>query len=84
MACAFSPHFPARGSVFISLVTCTQTAGLETKLFYSTQRDECYCKVRCPPSRMEWMATFLEYKLKLDSVSVRPSLFRMCAACGKL
>ena len=39
-----------------TIVENLQTAGLETKLFYSTQRDECYCKIRCPPARMEYQA----------------------------
>lgn len=28
-------------------------AGIETRMFYSVQRDEVYCKIRCPLERLE-------------------------------
>lgn len=28
-------------------------AGIETRMFYSVQRDEVYCKIRCPLDRLE-------------------------------
>jgi hypothetical protein len=43
-----------------------QLSGMETKLFYSTQRDECFCKIRCPPEALEKTAEMLEYKVELD------------------
>jgi len=49
-----------------TIVDHLQSAGLETKLFYSTQRDECYCKIRCPPPRLEQQADLINYKLMLD------------------
>lgn len=49
-----------------TIVENLQTAGLETKLFYSTQRDECYCKIRCPPARMEYQADLVDYRVLMD------------------
>ena len=47
-----------------------QNAGLETKLFYSCQRDEVYVKVRAPYERLLQEAHATKYQLLLDEGSV--------------
>lgn len=34
-------------------------AGIETRMFYSVQRDEVYCKIRCPLERLQREAVSL-------------------------
>lgn len=41
-------------------------AGLQTKLFYSCQRDEVYCKIRAPLKRLLIEADRIDYKLLLE------------------
>lgn len=41
-------------------------AGLETRLFYSIQHDEVYCKIRAPLTRLMIEADRIDYKLLLD------------------
>jgi hypothetical protein len=46
-------------------------AGLETKLFYSIQNDEVYCKIRCPLKRLMLEADRIDYKLQLETSQVK-------------
>jgi hypothetical protein len=41
--------------------------GMETRLFYSVQHDEVYCKIRAPLQRIMKEADRINYKLLLDS-----------------
>lgn len=41
-------------------------AGLQTRQFYSCQRDEIYVKIRISPERVKQEADRIDYKLKLD------------------
>lgn len=41
-------------------------AGLQTKTFYSTQRDEVYVKIRCPLKRLQKEADRMNYRLCLE------------------
>lgn len=45
-------------------------AGLHTKIFYSSQHDEVYCKVRAPQARLIRQAVELKYKLYCDPINV--------------
>lgn len=45
--------------------------GLETRLFYSAQADEVYCKVRAPISRLQKEADRVDMKLALDPDTIR-------------
>lgn len=45
--------------------------GLETRLFYSAQADEVYCKVRAPLDRLCQEADRVDMKLSLDSEAIR-------------
>jgi anoctamin-10/anoctamin-7 len=45
--------------------------GLETKLFYSVQHDEVFCKIRCPLARLKQQADCVDYKLQLDPVHLK-------------
>ncbi|CAM9434451.1 unnamed protein product [Discosporangium mesarthrocarpum] len=45
--------------------------GLETCMYYSVQRDEVYCKIRCPLERLEREADRTGYMLLLDYSSLR-------------
>ena len=40
--------------------------GLQTFLFFSTSKDEVFCKIRCPLERLKREADRIDYKLKLD------------------
>jgi hypothetical protein len=62
-----------------TVVEHLQAAGMETKLFYSTQRDECFCKIRCPLSGLEAIAEALEYEVELD-----PDRSMQCMRKGRL
>ena len=46
-------------------------AGLETKMFFSLQRDEVFVKIRCPLERLKKHADDMDYKLLLDPVKLR-------------
>ena len=48
-----------------------ENAEMQTKCFYSVQRDEVYVKVRCPPSRLKEEASRINYKLLLDRNRLR-------------
>lgn len=41
-------------------------AGLETKMFFSVQKDEIYCKIRAPMSRLTKEADRLNFKMLLE------------------
>ena len=41
-------------------------AGLQNKLFYSVQRDEVYCKIRCPLPRLLKEADRINYRLLME------------------
>lgn len=45
--------------------------GMETRLFYSVQHDEVYCKVRAPLQRIMKEADRINYKLLLDSAVLK-------------
>jgi hypothetical protein len=45
--------------------------GMETRMYYSVQRDEVYCKIRCPLDRLEREADRIDYKLLFDSNALR-------------
>ena len=46
------------------------TAGLETKCFYSRDRDKVFVKVRASYDRLRKQADFIGMKLKLDETEV--------------
>jgi len=49
-------------------------AGLETSQFYSVQRDEVYCKIRCPLDRLVAQADAVDFKLLLDPAAAEKEL----------
>ncbi len=49
------------------------TGGIETRMYYSLQRDAIYCKIRCPLDRLSREADRIDYKLLLDSTALRRS-----------
>lgn len=49
-------------------------AGLQTKMFYSTQHDEVYLKIRCPIKRLMIEADRVNYKLLLEPTSLAAKL----------
>jgi hypothetical protein len=49
-------------------------AGLENKLFYSVQRDEVYCKIRCAMPRLEVEADKINYRLRLEPAGLANKL----------
>jgi len=51
-----------------SLLNKMADAGLQTKLFYSVQHDEVYCKIRCSLVRLLKEADRVNYRLQLDPV----------------
>jgi hypothetical protein len=53
--------------------------GLETRLFYSAQADEVYCKVRAPLDRLQQEADRVDMKLALD-----PDAIRALSRAGKV
>jgi hypothetical protein len=57
-----------------SIINRLQNAGLETKLFYSCQRDEIYVKVRATHERLLKQADIINYKLLLDPIKLRTRL----------
>jgi len=48
-----------------------ENAEMQTKCFYSVQRDEVYVKVRCVPTRLKEEASRINYKLLLDKNRLR-------------
>lgn len=52
------------------IVNKLNRAGLETRLFYSIQHDEVYCKIRCSLQRLMQEADRSGYRLLLDSVNL--------------
>eukprot|EP00605_Chrysophyceae_sp_TOSAG23-4_P000484 GSChrysophyteH1.ASY1.ANO1.543.1 assembled CDS len=53
-----------------NIVLKLASAGLQTKLFYSAQHDEVYCKIRAPLSRLFKEAGAVKYKLQSDPINV--------------
>ena len=47
--------------------------GLETKMYYSVQRDEVYCKIRASLGRLKNEADRIDYKLLLERETLRKS-----------
>jgi hypothetical protein len=47
------------------------SGGLETRLFYSVQVDEVYCKIRCPIDRLLKEADRINMKLPLNPDTLR-------------
>ena len=62
-----------------NIIDRIECAGLETRCFYSIQRDEIYVKVRCKPDRLKEEASRIDYKLLLDK-----NRLRVKAQAGKL
>lgn len=54
-----------------SVVDRIQASGMESRCFYSCQRDEVYVKVRCSPKRLMEEAGRIDYKLRLDKERLR-------------
>ena len=54
-----------------SVVDRIQSAGMESRSFYSCQRDEVYLKIRCSPKRLKEEAERINYKLLLDKERLR-------------
>ncbi len=54
-----------------SIIDRCQCGKIETKCFYSCQRDEIYVKMRCAPNRLLQEADRIDYKLLLDSANLR-------------
>jgi len=54
-----------------NIVTRLNRGGLQTYLYYSKDKDEVYCKIRCPLDRLKREADRLDYKLKLDHDELR-------------
>ncbi|CAM9653012.1 unnamed protein product, partial [Phaeothamnion confervicola] len=47
------------------------SGGFETRMYYSVQRDEVYCKIRCPLDRLEREADRVDYKLQLEPLALQ-------------
>ena len=62
-----------------SCVDRIQMANMESRSFYSCQRDEVYLKIRASPDRLKKEANRIEYKLLLDKERLRIR----CNAGGK-
>ena len=45
--------------------------GLETRLFYSLNRQEVYVKIRCPLQTLQKFAAFFDHKLPLDMTKLQ-------------
>lgn len=48
------------------IINSLAESGLQTKLFYSVQKDEVYMKIRCPLGRLQKEADRINYKLPLE------------------
>lgn len=68
-----------RDFTFKAVIDRVEGAGLETKCFYSVQRDEIYVKVRASPDRLREEASRINYKLMLDK-----NRLRVKAQAGKI
>ena len=55
---------------FRNIVLKLADAGLQTKVFYSAQNDEVYCKVRAPVNRLNVAAKDVGFKLICDPINV--------------
>ncbi|CAM9468938.1 unnamed protein product [Pylaiella littoralis] len=53
------------------VLTRLNAGGIETRMFYSVQRDEVYCKIRCPLERLQREADRVGYKTLLDANNLR-------------
>ncbi|CAM9243719.1 unnamed protein product [Hapterophycus canaliculatus] len=53
------------------ILTKLNAGGIETRMFYSVQRDEVYCKIRCPLERLKREADRVGYKVLLDANVLR-------------
>jgi hypothetical protein len=51
---------------FRSVLNQLTAGGLEIRLFYSLQRKEVFCKIRCPLSRLERHADLVDFTLQFD------------------
>lgn len=49
-----------------NIIGALRSAGLHTHPFYSVQRDEVYCKVRCPLKRLMEQADQIDHNMQLD------------------
>jgi len=58
--------FPEGQKTMKEIVTALHSAGLETQLFFSVQRDKVYCKIRVPLERLKGYADKVDYKLLMD------------------
>ncbi len=57
-----------------NIIDRCQNAKIETKCFYSCQRDEIYVKTRVPNSRLQAEADRIDYKLLMDPKSLRMAM----------
>lgn len=57
-----------------SIITRLADAGLQTKMFYSVQNDEVYCKIRAPLKRLLIEADRINYKLQLEPAQLANKL----------
>lgn len=55
--------------------------GLETRLFYSCQHDEVYCKIRAPLERLMREADRINYKLLLNPVVLKQTCLHDDSVC---
>ncbi|CAM9104726.1 unnamed protein product [Ectocarpus sp. 13 AM-2016] len=53
------------------ILTRLNAGGIGTRMFYSVQRDEVYCKIRCPLERLQREADRVGYKILLDANNLR-------------
>jgi len=59
-----------------AIVQALHGAGVETYLYYSAQKDEVVCKLRCPVARLRQYADQINYKFLLDEAKCEAA----CAA----
>lgn len=57
-----------------TIVSRLAEAGLQTKLFFSIQNDEVYCKIRCPLTRLLKEAHRIGHKLQLSPFAISNAL----------
>ena len=69
-----NPLFSVKG-----LLDLLAESGLQTKLFYSVQNDELYCKIRAPLKRITEEAERTKYRLLLDSSAAANALALGCS-----
>lgn len=58
------------------VISALVNAGLDTAQYYSVQRDEVYCKIRCPLSKLVMQADATDYKMLLDMTAAREEMER--------